>query len=92
MQEEFPDGTLAEECTSQTVTLIFKDTSGEFKRIKLVDVLWKTVTSLLNRRIMAEIMFHDMLHGFQEGCGMGDAALESKLIQQLTEMRESVLF
>ena len=33
-----------------------------------------------------------MLHGFREGHGTGTADLEAKLLQQLTSMREAVLF
>ena len=53
----------------------------------IVKVLWKLVTSLLNRRLTATISFHDKLHGFQAGQGTGTAALEAKLLQQLTAMR-----
>ena len=37
-------------------------------------------------------MFHNILHGFWEGRGTGNAALEAKLLQQLMAMREEVLF
>ena len=37
-------------------------------------------------------MFHDVMHGFRAGRGMGTADLEAKLLQQLTDMREAVLF
>ena len=58
---EFCDRTLAEERTWQTVALITKELSGEFRRIGMVEVLWKTVTSLLNRRLTPAIKFHDVL-------------------------------
>ena len=76
----------------QTVVLIPNDTSGELRGIRLVEVIWKTVTSLMNRRLMEAITFHDVLHGFWVGRGMGTAASEAKLLQQLTSMREAVLF
>ena len=57
-----------------------------------MEVIWKTMTSLLNHQLMVEIKFHDVLHGFWAGCGTGTAALETKLLQQLTAMREVVLF
>ena len=58
----------------------------------MVEVLWKAVASLLNRWITAEITYHDALHRFREGRGTETAALEAKLIQQLTAIREAVLF
>ena len=46
----------------------------------MVEVLWKTVTSLLNQRLMEAIKFHDVLHRFRAGRGTGTAALEAKLL------------
>ena len=40
----------------------------------------------------ASTTFKDVLHGFQMGRGMGTASLEAKMLQQLTDMREAVLF
>ena len=92
MQEVLWDGILAKESIWQTVVLIPKGKSGDFRGIGLVEVLWKTMSSLLNRRLTAAITFHDVLHGFRAGCGMGTASLEAKLLQQLTAMTEVVLF
>ena len=75
----------------KTVVLIPKG-KGDFRGIGLVEVLWKTITSLLNLRIAAAISFHDTLHGFRAGRGMGTANFEAKLLQQLTARREAVLF
>ena len=41
---------------------------------------------------MAAITHHNALHRFQAGRGTGTAVLEAKLIEQLTAMREAVLF
>ena len=49
------DGTMANDCTWQTVVLIPKGSIGDFRGIRLVKVLWKTVTSLLNFRLMTDI-------------------------------------
>ena len=65
---------------------------GDFQGIVLVEVLWKAVASLLNRRFTSAITFHNVLHGFGAGWGTRTAALGAKLIQQLTAMREAVLF
>ena len=66
--------------------------NGDFSGIILVEVLWKIMTSLLNCRLMEGITFHDVQYGFQAGRGMGTASHEAKMTQQLTDMREAVLF
>ena len=53
--------------------------------------MWKTLTGLLKHRFTSEILFNDVLHGFQVGRGTVTSALEANLIQQLTSMREAVL-
>ena len=73
MHAEFRDGTLAEESMWQTVVLIPKGASGDFRGGGLVGVLWKNITILLNRRITTAIKFHDVLHGFWAGRGMRTA-------------------
>ena len=64
VQAAFRDGTLAEECTWQVVVLIPKGKSGNFRGIGLVEVIWKTMSSLLNFQVTEEIIFHDVLHSF----------------------------
>ena len=58
----------------------------------MVEVLWKAVTGLLNQRLTEAIKFHDVLHRFRASRGTGTASLEASLLQQLTAMREAVLF
>ena len=91
MQEAFRDGKLAKEFMWQTVVLIPKR-RGDFRGIGIIEVLWKAFTRLINRRLTAAISFHNTLHGFWAGRGTGNAALEAKLFQHLTAMREVVLF
>ena len=50
------------------------------------------VSGLLNCRLTADISFYNTLHRFWVGQGTGTATLEAKLIQQITAMREEVLF
>ena len=57
-----------------------------------MEVMWKVVAVILNRRFTSSIAFHDVLHGFRAGRSMGTATLEAKLIQQLAAMREEVLY
>ena len=46
----------------------------------------------LNFRITASITYKNFLHGFWEGCGTGNATLESKLLQQLVALREEFMY
>ena len=64
----------------------------EYRGIGLVDVTWKVVTLILHRRLTKGITFHDALHGFRKGRGIGTATLEAKLLQQLAAMREEFLY
>ena len=48
-QETFRDKTLADESTWQTVVLIPKVCIRDFRGGGIMEVLWKIVTSLLNR-------------------------------------------
>ena len=41
----------------------------------------------MNRRFAAVIQLYDMLHGFQEDRGTGNASLEDNMLQQLIVTR-----
>ena len=86
IQDAFCKGHLVEECTWRTIVLIPKGT-GNFCGIRLVKVLWKTVTGILNRRLTTEIQFRDTLHGFCTSRGTGTASLEANLPQHIMAMR-----
>ena len=68
------------------MVLILKG-KGEYRGIGLVEMMWKFVAVILNRRLTSSITFHDVLHGFQAGRGTGTTTLEAKLIQQYAAMR-----
>ena len=91
IQATFHDGYLKEECVWYTVVFIPKGYAA-FRSIVLVEVMWKTVTGILNRRLAAAIKLYEMLHGFRMGRGTGTASLEANLIQHLMAMREAVLY
>ena len=57
-----------------------------------MEVMWKVVAVILNRRFTSSITFHDILHGFRAGRGTGTSTLEAKLLKQLAAMREEVLY
>ena len=91
VQTDFRVGDLAEEETWQAVVLIPKG-KKDYRGIGLVDVMWKVVAAILNRRFTSSITYHDALHGFRAGRGTGTATLEAKLLQQLAALREEVLY
>ena len=68
-------------CAWQMVAMVPKGGGNGFKGIGLVEVMWKEISGIINRRILSSIQFHDDLHGFCAGRGMGTATLESNLIQ-----------
>ena len=57
-----------------------------------MEVMWKVVAAILNRRLTASITYHDFLHGFRACPGTGTATLEAELLQQLAVLREKVLY
>ena len=91
MQADFHDMTLSDKSMCHMVVLIPRGDGRDFQGIGTVEVLLKTVTGLLNRHFTAAIYLNDVLHGFQAVNGMGTAAVEVKLLQQLTAMRDVVI-
>ena len=81
LQAEFRDGTMDEESNRHKFVLITKENRRDFRGIGLVEVLWKAVTNLLEKRLTADITLHDILHGFWAVRGMGTDAIEAKLLQ-----------
>ena len=73
------------------VILTPKGDRGNFRGVVLVEVIWNTISSLLNHWLTVAITYHDVLHRFRSGRGTGTANLKDKLLQQLTAMREAVL-
>ena len=80
VQSVFREGKLAEEATCQAVVLIPKG-KKEYRGIGLMEVMWKVVAAILNRRLTDSITFHDFIHGFWAGRGAGTSTLEAKLLQ-----------
>ena len=74
VQTAFQEGDLAKESTWQAVVLIPKG-KGDYRRIGLVEVMWKVVAVILNSRFTSFIAFHDVLHGFRAGRGTGPPPL-----------------
>ena len=49
-------------CACQTVVVIPKGGGTDFRGIGRVEVLWKAITGIINRRILSYIQFHDTIH------------------------------
>ena len=82
---------MAKEATWQAVVLIPKG-KKDYRGIGLVDVMWKVVVAIINRRFTSSITYHGALHGFRAGRGTGTATLEAQLLQQLAALRDEVLY
>ena len=80
IQTAFQEGGLAEETTRQAVVRLPKG-EKDYRDIGLVEVMWKVVAVILNRRFTSSITYHDALHGFRAGRSTGNATLKAKLLQ-----------
>ena len=69
------------------VVMISKGGGTDFRRIFLVEVLWKAISGIINFRILSSIQFYDALHGFHLGRVTGTATLEANLLHQIIVMK-----
>ena len=46
----------------------------------MVEVLWKSISGIINLRLSSSVHIYDVLHGFHVGRGTGTATLEAKLL------------
>jgi hypothetical protein len=65
------------------LVLIPKSTPGQYRGIALLEIIYKLISAIINRRLVASIRFHDAIHGFRTYRGTGTAILEAKLRMQL---------
>ena len=72
------------------VVMIPNGEGTDFRGGGLVEVLWKAISGIINRRLSSSIQFHDAMHGFCAGRGIGTATLEANLLQQLYYMPYSL--
>ena len=61
--------------SSSTVALIPKG-GGDYRGIGLLEIIWKVIESIINRRIVVKVHFHDSLHGFIAKRGTGTACID----------------
>ena len=57
-----------------------------------MEVLWKVVTIIIDRRMVGSVEFHDVLLGFISWVGTGTYTLEAKLPHQISGMWQEVIY
>ena len=57
------DGNVSNKSMWKMVVLNPKGDVRDFRDIGLIEILWNTITGLLNRRLTSSIGFYDVLHG-----------------------------
>lgn len=67
------------------LVLIPKGVPDQYRGIALLEVIYKLVSAIINRRLAEKIVFHDAVHGFRRGRGTGTAIIEAKLRMQLAQ-------
>jgi hypothetical protein len=74
-----------------TVVLIPKCNIGEYRGMGRLEVLWKVIARVLDKRMLATEV-HNSLHGFhaKRECSIG--IMEAKLVQQLAFIEQCPLF
>ena len=65
------------------VVLIPKESSGDYRGIGLLEVVWKLVERVVDKRL-SKFELHNVLHGFRANPGCGTGIIEAKLVQRLT--------
>ncbi len=83
VQHAFTTGVVPTCVRSNMLVLIPKPKPRQVCGIGLLEPIWKLISAIVNMRLMANIAFHDDLHGFLPEHGMGTACLEAKLAAQL---------
>ena len=91
IQAAFRGGELAAPYAWQMVVIIPKGEIADSRGVGLLEVLWKAIYGIINRRLLSSIQFHDVLHGFCAGRGKGTATFEATMLQKLISKREKVL-
>ena len=67
------------------LVLIPKGVPDQYRGIALLEIIYKLISAIINRRLAAKITFHDAVHGFCRGRGTGTAVIEAKLRMQLAQ-------
>jgi len=88
----FVEGEIPQAFSQGIFVLILKDKAGEFRGIALLEIIYKLISSIINRRLSETIVLDDALHGFRAKRGTGTAIMEAKLPAQLRCRLDEPLF
>jgi Reverse transcriptase (RNA-dependent DNA polymerase) len=78
IEETFSSGEIPQALHVETLILIPKLGSTEYRGIGLLETIWKTISSIINSRIKHVVQFDEAVHGFRQQRGMGTAILTNK--------------
>ena len=65
--------------------------NSDYRGFGLLEINWKVIKSIINRRIASKVTFHDALHGFGARRGTGTTCIKEKLQLQLSKMVQKTL-
>ena len=88
----YTEGVIPRQFCESILVLIPKAESGAFRGIALLEIMYKLVSSIINRRVVSNIAFHDSIHGSVPQRGTGTAIMEAKLLSQLRMRIDEPLF
>jgi Reverse transcriptase (RNA-dependent DNA polymerase) len=85
-------GEIPTELTWTILVLIPKGDGTQTRGIGLNETLWKILEAIVDTRVKAAVVFHDILQGFIHRRGTGTVILEAKLAQELASIKNEPLF
>ena len=88
----FVEGEIPQAFSQGIFVLILKDKAGEFRGIALLEIIYKLISSIINRRLSEMIVLDDVLHGLRANRGTSTAIMEAKLLAQLRCRLDEPLF
>jgi len=74
----FVEGLVLKAFTHGIMVLTPKDKPNEFWGVALLEIIYKLVSSIINRRISLKVTFDDAVHGFWKKWGTSTAIMEVK--------------
>ena len=92
VQEIFQFGDVPPEFSQAALVLIPKQEPGKFRRIALLETLYKLTSAIINRRINSAVSWHKGVHGFWRGRSCTTAIAEAKVLVEATRCKGEVLF
>ena len=83
-------GKIMQQLTWIIVVLLPKG-GGDYRGIGLLETIWKVVERIMDWGLNI-ILLYEVLHGCCDGCGMGTAMIEAKLVQQLSHLEQEPFY